>query len=277
MDTRLTGALLRAAGVMCLIATPYLLLPGLRADSSQIVVLIALIAAVFTIVEYASAAPSVIEFRDAPPFNRLRFIALSATVLALALILRGQADPSTLTRFFEVIGTRIGGLIDFPYSPVRLVVLMLPAGAEASLIDNLRTAAGISYLMSMLMLAVFWLWIRLRGWPVRDGAFNVWVNLPTFDPTAGGDVVERLNRDAQINLILGFLLPFVIPAIVKFAADRIDPMMFADPYTLIWTMTAWAFLPASLLMRGIALMRVGRMITEQRRRAHARAHGLQPV
>ena len=27
------------------------------------------------------------------------------------------------------------------------------------------------------------------------GSFNVWINLPTFDPTTGGDVVERLERD----------------------------------------------------------------------------------
>ncbi|MCC5974449.1 MAG: hypothetical protein JJT81_10410 [Rubellimicrobium sp.] len=277
MVTRLTGALLRAAAIMALITMPYLILPGTAADTSQIVVLLALIAGIFTLVEYVSAAPSVIEFRDAPPFNRLRFLALFVTVLAMAMIQRGHVDPSTLTRVFDVTGSRIGAMIDFPYSPVRLVLLILPPAADAALVENLRTAAGISYLTSLVMLLVFVTLIRFRDWPVRDGAFNVWVNLPTFDPTAGGDVVERLNRDAHVNLILGFLLPFMIPAAMKLASDMIDPISLADPFTLIWTMTAWAFLPASLLMRGIALLRVAQLITDQRRRAFAEANRLQPV
>lgn len=277
MVTRLTGALLRAAGIMALIAMPYLILPGTVADTTQIVVFLALIAGIFTLVEYVSAAPSVIEFRNAPPFNRLRFMALFATVMAMALILRGQVDPTTLTRFVDVAGSRIGAMIDFPYSPVRLVLLILPRDADAALVENLRTAAGISYLTSLVMLGVFMAFIRFRDWPVRDGAFNVWVNLPTFDPTAGGDVVDRLNRDAHVNLILGFLLPFMIPAAMRLASHLIDPISLADPFTMIWTMTAWAFLPASLLMRGIALLRVAQLITDQRRRAFAEANHLQPV
>jgi hypothetical protein len=277
MVTRMTGAVLRAALIMLVIATPYLMLPGTPAETTQVVVLMAIIAAIFTFAEYATPAPSVIEFRDAPPFNRLRFAALYTTVVVLALIERGHADPTTITRVLEAVGTMIGNLIDFPYSPVRLVVLMMPAGAEPELINNLRNAAGISYTTSLLMLAFFVAGIRFRQWPVRDGAFNFWVNLPTFDPTAGGDVVERLQRDAQFNLVLGFLLPFIIPAFIKLASDLVDPISFTDSYTLIWTMTAWAFLPASLLMRGIALYRVSQMITAQRRRAHSDGDRLQPV
>jgi hypothetical protein len=134
-----------------------------------------------------------------------------------------------------------------------------------------------SYLMSLLMLATFWLTVRLGGWPAREGGFNIWVNMPTFDPMAGGDIVERLQRDAQFNLVLGFLLPFIIPAVVKLASDTFDPVSLTDPHTLIWTMSAWAFLPASLLMRGIALLRVARMIAAQRARALGGDKGLQPA
>jgi hypothetical protein len=275
MISRMTGAILRAALVVCLMATPFVLVPGTPRDSTQIVLLFVLIAAVFTFIEYNSSSPSLVEFRDAPPFNRLRFIALFIIIYSLSMILRGHVQPTTLTRFFDAIGTRVGELIDFPYSPVRLVVLMLPKGVDPELIANVRSAAGISYLMSLAMLAAFILVVRLGGWPARDGAFNVWVNMPTFDPTAGGDVVERLNRDGQINLILGFLLPFMIPAVVKLASDLLDPVSLADPYTLIWTMTAWAFLPATLLMRGIALSRVAQMITAQRARASSKSERLQ--
>ena len=38
-------------------------------------------------------------------------------------------------------------------------------------------------------------------------------------------------------------------------------------------MTAWAFLPASMIMRGIAMHRIGEMIREQRERAYANVDG----
>ena len=266
MVTRLTGAILRALLMVLLIATPYILLPDVTSDTAQVVVLIALFAAVFTFVEYNSTYPSLVEFRDAPPFNRLRFFGLYATVFALSVLIRAEDGQTMLGQLIESLGTQLGDALDFPFSPVRLVTLMMPAQADPALIDLLRTTAGFSYLASLVMLLVFVLTLRLRGWPARGGAaFNVWVNLPTFDPTGGGDVVDRLNRDAQVNLVLGFLLPFIIPAFVKLASDLFDPVSLADPFTMIWTITAWAFLPASLLMRGIALGRVAQMICDQRR------------
>ncbi len=275
--TRLAGAILRAALVVLLLVMPYLLLARDSSESASIVALFAMFGAGFTFLEYNSSSPSLVEFRSSPPFNRLRFAALTIIVFSIAMILRGQDEPTTLTMVFEAVGAQVGDAIDFPYSPVRLVVLMLPEDASTSLVGNVRSAAGISYLVSLLMLGVFILVVRLRGWPGRDGAFNVWVNMPTFDPTAGGDVVERLNRDAQFNLILGFLLPFMIPAVVKLASDILDPINLTDPHTLIWTMTAWAFLPATLLMRGIALQRVAALITAQRRRSGLRNERLQAV
>lgn len=262
--TRLTGAIVRAILVVVMVATPSLLLPGTSSDTAQIVVLLAFVAAGFTLMEYAGKSPSLVEFRDAPPFNRIRFGALFLTVLILTLYLRGQFSPTTMTRLAETAGAAIANTIDFPYSPVRLLVLMLPPDAPADVISNVRMAAGISYLISILSLALFIVMLRVAGWPARNGTFNFWVNLPTFDPTAGGDVVTRLERDAQVNLILGFLLPFMIPAVVLLASDIVDPISLANHHTLIWTVTAWAFLPASLLMRGIALSHVADMISKQR-------------
>jgi hypothetical protein len=118
-------------------------------------------------------------------------------------------------------------------------------------------------------LVIFILLVRVAKWPSRNGAFNVWINLPLFDPTGGGDVLVRLKRDANVNIIFGFLLPFLIPAVVKTATDLVANLSMDDPQTLIWTMSAWAFLPASMIMRGIAMGRVAEMIEEKRRRAYA--------
>jgi len=277
--SRLPGALLRAALVVLLIATPSVMLPFGGADGSQFAAFIALIAALFTVVEYSASSPSLVEFRSAPPFNRLRFGALLLTVFTLSIVFREGPQASTLTMFFQAVGERIGASIDFPYSPVRLLLLALPEGAHIDAIDRIRTAAGLSYLISLLSLAIFVILLRMRGWPRNAGAFNVWVNLPTFDPTAGGDVVDRLNRDSQVNLILGFLLPFLVPAILKLSMSLIGPFSLDNPHTLIWAVTTWAFLPASLLMRGVALNRVAQMIYVQRKRAYAKAaaDGMLPV
>ncbi|WP_243266425.1 hypothetical protein [Sulfitobacter sp. DSM 110093] len=272
MIGRMTGAATRGLLVALLIATPALLLPGADAESSQITVLLAFVAAILTFLEYNSRQPSIVEFRDAPPFNRLRFISLLFTIVVLSLIARGQVSATLLTGALTSLGTILGNALDFPYSPVRLVVLMMPVDASYESVNLIRTAAGLAYLVSLIALATFVLLVRVMGWPARQGAFNVWVNLPLFDPTAGGDVLYRLQRDARINIALGFLLPFIIPAVVKATADLLDPISLSNPQTMIWTISAWAFLPASMIMRGIAMGRVAEMIHDKRRRAYAEAH-----
>lgn len=271
MFVKLSGAVVRATLVVILIVLPSVLLPGGSSDGLQIVALVSIFAALFTIVEYSATSPSLVEFRDAPPFNRVRFSALFATVLSLSMIFRGFNEPSQITEAFRQSGQYIGELIDFPFSPVRLMVDTLPDDANPAVAFYLRDAAGLSYLLSLFSIVWFVILLRLQHWPRRGGAFNVWINIPTFDPTAGGDVVRRLNRDGRVNVILGFLLPFLIPAIIKLASLLGSPIRLDDPQTLIWTVTAWAFLPASILMRGVALTRVAEMIELQRKMAYAKA------
>ena len=269
MIARISGAAVRALLMALLVATPALVVPGVSMDTSQITVLIALIAAMLTFMEYNAASPSIVEFRDAAPFNRVRFVALLGTVLALSMICKGWTDPTTATNALTSIGTILGKSIDFPYSPVRMVVLMLPADASAELVHSVRTAAGLAYLMALMALLIFIFMGTVIGWPTRNVACNGWINMPLFDPTAGGDVLTRLHRDARINIATGFLLPFLIPAMVKGTADLLHPVTLENPQTLIWTMTAWAFLPASMIMRGFAMHRIGEMIREQRERSYA--------
>lgn len=267
--SRLTGALVRAFLMVLVIAIPSLMLPGVSSDTVQIVALVAFFAGALTFFEYASVYPGLVEFRDAPPFNRVRFVSLMATVTLLSVVVLARYETTTLTRFVDVLGSAMAHSIDVPYSPVRLLVLMLPVDASAAHIEMVRTAAGIAYMISLISLAYFVLILRTLGWPYASGGFNVWVNLPTFDPTAGGDVVERLRRDGWFNIALGFLLPFIIPAVLKAISTSFTPVTLENPHTMIWMVTAWAFLPASLFMRGIAMGRVAAMIEQKRRANHA--------
>lgn len=270
---------MRALLVGLVVVTPALMLPGQATHGAQISVLIAMLAAGLTFIEYSARSPSIVEFRDAPPFNRLRFLALFATIFLLSVICRGQAEPTLLTGAVTALGTIAGNAIDLPFSPVWLVVLMLPESAGADLVASVRASAGLACLVSLMALAVFAVLVRGHGWPGRGRAFNVWVNLPVFDPTAGGDVLAQLRRDARVNIGLGILLPYLIPVVVKLSGFLIDPITLANPQTLIWTMTAWAFLPASMIMRGLALGQVAELIEDKRRRADAARQraDLQPV
>ncbi len=277
--SQLTSAFVRAILVLVVISMPSVLLPGVDADTAQVVALVGMAGAVLVFFEYSSTYPSLVEFRDAPPFNRVRYVLLLITVSLLTIIVRGESDPSTLSQFAKVTGTIIGEAINFEYSPVNLVTLMLPEGAGIDQLVLIRSIAGLSYLISLMTLVAFLMLIRIQGWPSRGKTFNVWVNLPTFDPSAGSDVVARLVRDGRVNIILGLVLPFLLPVMVMAASKVFDPIVLDSPQTMVWTMTAWAFLPTSLFMRGIAMRRIAAMIKEKRKRSNAyvEKHGYTPA
>ncbi|MEL6640276.1 MAG: hypothetical protein AAFP98_03005 [Pseudomonadota bacterium] len=254
------GAAARALLMILLIILPTTMIPFVSTDGALVVMVVALFAAAFTIAEYSTASPSLIEFRDAPPFNRIRFAGIFIAVFMMSVILTAEVSSSTFSMVFVYVGDRIGHLVDFPYSPVRLLLLAVPDSMPPIVTQQLRTAAGLSYVISVASIALFVVILRSHAWPRRTQSFNFWINLPTFDPTAGGDVVDRLNRDSNINLVLGFLLPFIIPAVLKASTTIVSPVAFDDPQTLIWTVAIWAFLPSSLFMRGVALGRVAQMI-----------------
>ena len=264
----MVAALARAFLVALLVATPALLLPGTRAETTQMIALAGLVVALLTFVEYNAQAPSLIDFRSAPPFNRIRFASLALTVFVLTLICRGTVVTSPLTELLTGLGQSIGAAMDFPFSPVRLMLLAAPDDVGGG---HIRPLAGLAYVISLVTLLVFAALVRLLDWPLGSGAFNFWINLPLYDPTTGGDILVRLKRDSHVNVALGFLLPFLIPAVLKAAAVYATPIALTDPQTMIWTVSAWAFLPASLIMRGIALMRIADVIEEKRRRAYAQA------
>ncbi len=269
MLSQVTGAAVRAILVIVLMIVPTVLAPGAGADGRQMAALVALFAGVLTFIEYKAAYPGLIEFRDAPPYNRLRYAMLLAMVLCLSLVARHAVSPSAVGSLFGALAYLAGIALDFPYSPVRLVTLMLAGDAPGEVALAVRSAAGAAMIITLASLALFVVILRLSNWPLDSGAFNVWVNLPTFDPTAGGDVVARLERDGRANMLIGLMLPFVIPAVVQASGLAAGALDLMAPQTLIWTISAWAFLPASLVMRGIAMGRIAEMIRTRRRLASA--------
>ncbi len=265
MIARTMGAAIRGLLVALMVLTPALYLPVSTLNGTEIVVFLAILAFILTFSEYNSAFPSFIEFRDAPPVNRLRFVGLTSMVTFLTLICKDMYSPTELTNLFYAMGLAVANVADFPYSPVRLVVLVLPSDASVALIELVRICASIAYVAALVTIASFFYAVKMRGWPTGNGAFNVWTNLPLFDPTKGVDVVTRLQRDGRLNISIGILLPFLIPAMIKLLSSFVMPISLANPQTLIWTLSAWAFLPASMIMRGMATLRIAALIVDKRR------------
>ena len=270
MIGRIAGAILRACLVALIIAAPSLIVPDPSGGSSEVIALVALCFGVFVFIEYVSSYPSLLEFRNAPPFNRLRFASLAVTVLLTSLICRGVMLPSGPTDFVAAIGGFFGHYLNFPYSPVRLFALMLEVEGDAAYNTLVLSIAGLAYAISLLTIVIFFVILVVTRWPSHRAPFNVWINLPTFDPTAGGDVVDQLGQDARINASLGFLLPFLLPLAVYLAAIVWKPVSFVTPQSLIWTVTAWSVLSTNLLMRGIAMARIAAMISYSRRKSTVR-------
>lgn len=266
MITRLVGALLRAIMIVVVILTPSLLIPGTNDEGAQMIMLVALALAMVTAFEYGAKFPGLIEFRDAPPFNRIRVIALFLTLFGLSVISVSDQDGSTLTVVVTALGFLVGRALDFPYSPLRIVIDYLPQGLDLTIAAQIQAMAGLAVLITLIGLFLFAALIRLEHWPGRGSAFNVWVNLPTFDPTAGGDVVKRLNRDGRVNVIFGICAPFVIPVVSVMGANQFQVDIVGSPHTMVWAITVWMFLPLSLIMRGQAMLRIARMIRARRAR-----------
>ena len=268
---------MRALMMALLVAIPSLVLMDTSSDTAQMTALVALVAAVVTFSEYNSEYPTFLEFRNAPPFNRLRFLALFFCVMFASLLVASAQKGGATPMFFEGLADSAHATLDQPFSPVRLMSIAL---ADLPPVFDLSTAMRISSMVlsvAMIALLLFWVHARFIFWPIRKKAFNFWINLPLFDPTSGPDVLYRLKRDAHFNLSLGFLLLFLIPALLRLWIAVLDASVLMMPEVLIWVLCAWAFLPLTLMMRGIALFRVANLIEEKRRRAYAQDDELQLV
>ncbi|MBF9050957.1 hypothetical protein GTA62_10015 [Roseobacter sp. HKCCD9010] len=269
MISQLVGAVVRAILVLVVISTPSLLIPGTSEETTQIVTLIGLFAAVFTFSEYASTYPGLIEFRDAQPYNRVRMVSVFIALFALSVVV-SAGDVSTLSLVINATGFIIAEALDFPFSPLRVLMGQLPPDVDPRTAAEIEIMAGLSALIGLLTLSIFAILVRLQQWPNRRSAFNVWINLPTFDPTTGGDIVTRLLRDARVNIILGFALPYILPVLASVGAAQLEMSILDSPQTLVWTITAWMFLPVTMFMRGMAMGRVADMINSRRKRLVAK-------
>jgi hypothetical protein len=275
VGSRAPGAAVRAVIVALLVALPQLLLGQGTGGAPQLVVLVALLAALFTFSEYRAQAPSLVEFRDARPTNRLLVVGLAGALLVGCALLRAGWDEALAVRSARWLGEAWARLLDLPWSPVHHLLSTLPPGADPRLVQVLFAVAAAAYGLSLLTIVLFAVAIRVQRWPGTP-AFNLWVNLPQFDPSVG-DVVQRLRQNALVNVSLGLMLPLIIPIVADVLRVGFEGPALRDPAALIWVVVAWAFVPAALAMRGLALHRLAHLIAAQRVRRRVASGLPQPA
>ena len=264
--SRVAQLFLRGFLVAMAFLAPALLLPQISQDVAQGVTFLAILAAFVVVTEYSASYPGLIEFRDAKPYNRARFLLFCIIVLSVTFLQREIVLDSGTTGMLTGISVLLGNIFNFAFSPVALLIASLPQGVSSQHMAIVSVSAALAYTLSLLGLAAFLVALALGYWPRRTDIFNVWVNLPNFDPTKGVDIVQRLERDAQINIALGVMLPFSLPALLHLSSFLVQPLTLETPLALVWGVSLWAFIPVNLIMRGTAMYRIAQLIRAQRRR-----------
>ncbi len=263
------GSLVRACLVAILVAIPSLLLPHVSQNNAQMVTLICLFAASLTYVEYRATYPSFLEFRDAAPFNRLRYVGLLIGLLVVCIVIKEIKQGQGFV--FGGAGLFVASAMDFPFSPVTHMQNAVQVIAPWISPVLLTALCGAAFVTMILLVVTLPMLAVMNNWPNVEGGFNVWTNLPLFDPTAGGDVLKRLRRDGYFNLVLGILMPFLVPGAIKLLSFDFVGLELSHFHTLVWIFAAWVFLPLSLIMRGLGVLRVAFLVQEQRRRTYAQS------
>ncbi len=260
MLTRLSGGLIRALLVIIIIAAPAFMLPAVSQAAQEISLIVGVIIGAFTMFEYSSSHPGLIDFRFAPPYNRIRFITFCVLVLTLIFLCRATVGADGIGEHMLGFADGAARLVDFPLSPVNTTVALIGEGAEDEHRLLLRRALALSFLIAFVSFFFFALMLWFFKWPVGREKFNLWANLPTFEPSSGRDVERRMVRDGFANILIGLSTPYVLPVITSRAGGWFDPSVLQNFQPLIWGCIAWAFVPASMIIRGAALLKVGWLV-----------------
>ncbi|MEM6439213.1 MAG: hypothetical protein AAF763_05890 [Pseudomonadota bacterium] len=256
---RTPGALLRAALVLAVTLAPLAAAasPGDAARDATLVA--ALSAALLVLFEYGSTTPALVDFRDAKPVNRLRF-AMAAGTLLLTLAYVEAAPGGALDQAGRALGAALGGWA----SPVGMIADALSRPSALGPDAATRGAAAVALAGAAALSAAASAAIWFGSWPGAAGAFNRFTNLPTFDAAEAADAPQRLRRLGLQAIVMGFALPVALLAPIAAAMILlVDAEVMSQPLPLAWTLTIWAAASGAQAIRGVALLKLSRVLAEE--------------
>lgn len=259
---RLIGAIFRALWVVVVAAIPSLLLPSASQGAVEFALIIGTIIGMFTFFEYGSSMPGFVDFRYAPPYNRFRAFTIAMQVVAITLVCRAVElglSGSVLLDWAQ----QAAQMLDFKYSPVSMAIDNILSGSRFSdttailLVYSITTSFVVGVGLTLAFSSLLWVF----GWPRDREGFNLWANLPTFQPSEGTSIPKRLRRDAYFNIILGVVLIYALPFIPTYGFDWLTVELLENNQAMVWAATFWVFISTSLIARASAMLKIARILT----------------
>ncbi|MEM1313505.1 MAG: hypothetical protein AAGI51_03055 [Pseudomonadota bacterium] len=252
---RTPGAILRALLVFALTLAPFLLAGDVGAAARDATLFAGASAALVVLFEYASRTPALVDFRDAKPLNRLRFAMVAGTLLATMAFIRSTPGGG-VREAGEALGRLLGGWA----SPVGMMAesLSRPSALGPDLLAQGAAAVALTSaaILSLLVSALIW----FGRWPGPAERFNRFTNLPTFDEADAADAPPRLLRLGLQAIVMALALPAALLALVAIAAWMIEADALSRPLPLAWTVSIWAAASGAQLIRGVALIKLSRVL-----------------
>jgi len=247
---------MRAAMVFLLVLLPALMLTATAIPDPTFIFLLALFSSVFIFFEYSADAPVMIEFRDARPYNRLRFLCVAIILLGETAVVNLNTNAGAASQLIFSMGALTYYVLDFGISPLRLMASLLASGETGMAPPVIKAAVGFVFLSSFVGVALFVVVLRVSEWPSHCRMLNLWVNLPTFEATIGTNPLRRLDRIARVNFFLGGILPFLVPMVSILGLRFFDASFSISLHTAVWVIALWGIVPTVYIMRGLVIERL---------------------
>jgi len=248
--------------VATMVVIPAVMLPDVSPNSAELTMLLAAIAAAFVMFEYGFSSPSLIEFRFAAPYNRLRFALLAALVVLLVYAFRGPVETTAASLAISDFARASYDFWNFSYSPLQsFLALAETAGSESQVL--LGNASGLALSVSAIGVILPGVIVWTFGWPLGRDNFNLWINMPTFD-VGSHNAPTTLRRTAFMSIAFGLSFPFLAPQAALAFLGPLEPVSSSNNQFLLWMIAIWCFVPATSLLRAIALFRIAKLIGQER-------------
>ncbi|MEM0976307.1 MAG: hypothetical protein AAGJ34_02110 [Pseudomonadota bacterium] len=219
-----------------------------------------IVACVFVLLEYGFRQPALLEFRFAAPYNRWRFLTLIAIILSFVVLCGNVVVPTPFNTLITWVAEDAKSVLNFPGSPSVVMRGTLESEVTQKAADMIVPMASLGYLVSFLSSVVFMVFLKFSSWPAREGSFHFWSNLPTFQTIQPENASARLMQVGFLSIGMAFLFPYAIPGFLKAFAEMLPIQSFVGDFALFWIIAFSAWLPCACVMRGIALIKVARMI-----------------
>jgi hypothetical protein len=234
---------------------PAFILPGVTQSGLEFTRILATVAAAFVIYEYGFLTPSVIEFRDAAPYNRIRFFLLLSFVLVPSQLISNVLNGNPVTGVIANFAKNAFSLVNFSFSPVTIAANTL-SGTAVILRVAVAQAIALNVMICLFTVIIFAVAVFSGLWRCGGERFNMWHNMPSYKSYGAKTMQTRLVNSAFASLLVACLIPLMGPVAADIFTGWFSQAGKLPPIAITWFIALWVYLPAMYLMRAIILAKV---------------------